>query len=127
MSSEWGEWEASSSDEWGTGEVGSSPVLVPRRAPLAWLVPAVLAALGGALLATWFPPSWWSLILGWALAGPIGVAFLTLFVNRDIKARSASLYVKTKASTVVYWGAVVVVVVAVIWTAIQLADWWARQ
>lgn len=127
MSTDWGDWGASTSEERGLSGSEPQAVLVPRRAPLLWLVPAVLGAIGGALLATLLPPSWWSLVLGWALAGPVGVAFLTLFVNRDLKARSASFYVTTKASAVVYWGAVVLVVVAVIWTAIQLADWWARQ
>lgn len=114
-------------DEWGLGAEQEQPVPVGRRAPLGWLLPALLAAIGGALVSTLFPPAWWSLILGWAMTGPTGVAFLTLFVNRDLRARSSNLYATSFSREAFYWISVVIVALAVIWTAIQLADWWARQ
>lgn len=66
------------------------------------------------------------LLLGWLLAGPIAFGVLAWFVNRDTRQRAFPVYGESALYGPLYWGSIVVAAVAVLASALPLAQWVAK-
>jgi hypothetical protein len=103
----------------GFGE--STPkVVVFTKPPYAWLLAGVGGSvLGGALAWIWnsIPVA----VVGWFLAGPVGLTLLAWFVNRDNRARSRGVYLAPSWITAAYVAAFLACLLCVLLAAVRVA------
>jgi hypothetical protein len=103
----------------GFGEHAAKAVVFTKP-PYVWL----FAGLGGAVLGCAIAWIWSSIpvaVLGWFLAGPVGLTLLAWFVNRDNRARSRGVYLAPSWLAGAYIGAFVASLLCVLATALRLA------
>lgn len=107
-------WDAS------TGEGSQLAVGTP---PVPWLVGAVAAALAGGVLAAFAFRTGPATFVPWVLAGPVGIVLLGVYSIVDTRRRALSVYAAASWVTALYIGAVVLILAAVIVTALNIAFW----
>lgn len=92
--------------------------------PTGLLIAAAgVAVLGVAIgVASLFMLPWLS-IVGWALAGPIAIGLMALYLSRDTARRSAAIYMRPDWVGPAYAGVAVLFVIAVLFTAYAVANW----
>lgn len=61
--------------------------------------------------------------VAWALAGVVGITALGWYFSEDNERRGSGLYLEVDWKRVLYWATVVVLVIAVIWSAVNIAQW----
>lgn len=61
--------------------------------------------------------------LGWLLAGIAGVTLLGWYFTTDNKRRAAGFYTEIGWKKAVYYATMVVLVIAVVWSAVDIALW----
>lgn len=103
----------------------SSDTLTPVSPPTALLAVAAATAIAAVAIGVigWANPL---AVLGWVLAGPIAIGVLALFVHEDTKRRAAAVYVRPDWIKAAYATVAVVVVAAIIVTALATAYWVGR-
>lgn len=89
--------------------------------PFGWLLGGVAAVAAGVCMA-WLWASLSLAVVGWALAGPVGLTLVAWFVNRDNRARSAGVYLAPAWTGAAYWTCVGLCLVGVIAVAVRIAD-----
>lgn len=89
------------------------------RTPLVWIVSALVSAVLGCVLA--FMAQGWVLFGAWLLAGPASFGLIAFFVNRDTRQRLKPVYGQSTLFPALYWIAIGMSMVAVLWCAYQLA------
>lgn len=62
-------------------------------------------------------------LLGWALAGLAGVTLLAWYFNADNDRRASGFYTEIGWKKAVYYATMVVLVIAVVWSAVDIALW----
>lgn len=100
--------------------------LTPGSPPIVLLAAAAAAAITAIVLVAMVRTSQWA-ILGWALAGPVAIGVLALFVHVDTKRRAAAIYVQPDWIKAAYGTVAVVVVAAIILTSLATAFWFGRR
>ncbi len=105
----------------GFGGSGAPGAVVFSGPPFGWLLGGVAAVAAGVCMA-WL----WALlplaVVGWALAGPVGLTLVAWFVNRDNRARSSGVYLAPAWTGAAYWTCVGLCLVGVIAVAVRIAD-----
>lgn len=107
---------------WGEPTSGDSQLSVGTP-PLLWLLAAVVVAVVGAALAAFVLRSGPLTIAPWVLAGPAGIVLLGVYSIVDTRRRAASVYAAGAWVGPLYVVAVVVILAAVIVTALNIAFW----
>jgi len=89
--------------------------------PPAWMfwVGAAVSVVGAVL--AWVLTSLTLAVVGWFLAGPIGMLLVIWFKNRDTVARTKGVYQAPKWLSAAYWVCVGVCLVAVVMAAVRVA------
>lgn len=127
----------------GAGATSSAPVMpapggegfVHTAAPVVALLPSlVLGVISLGISAFLFfssvsPTSstyLWLSLAAWALAGVIGISLLALFRKADTRERARGVYVEEGWRVALYWGTMALLVIGVVWSAIELALWFGK-
>lgn len=116
----------------GTSGSGSSTSLRSASAPVHCLVPSLVLGLLGVVLnavitfggSTATDTNFIIFAgLGWALAGIAGVTLLAWYFSTDNKRRAAGFYTEIGWKKAMYYATMVVLVIAVVWSAVDIALW----
>lgn len=113
---------APSDPGWDTPSGGDARLTVGTP-PVLWLVAAVVVALAGAGLAALVVRSGPATLLPWVLAGPVGIVLLGVYSIVDTRRRASSIYAAAGWVGPFYVAAVVVILAAVVVTAVNIAQW----
>ncbi|MFB9164010.1 MULTISPECIES: hypothetical protein [Arthrobacter] len=105
---------------------GGSAPLRPTNAPVVWLYAAVAASIIAMLVALLLGSTAAFAIGAWILAGPIAIALVAVFSIQDTRARTAALYSSSGFVSWLYRGAIVLSLIAVVISALKIADWVGR-
>lgn len=97
-----------------------SRAVVFTKPPYLWLIGGLGSALLGCALA-WISNLIPVAVVGWFLAGPVGLTLLAWFVNRDNRARSRGVYLAPSWLTAAYLGSFAMILLCVLGTALRLA------
>ncbi|MDO5752287.1 hypothetical protein [Arthrobacter sp.] len=107
-----------------TGSAGEP--LRPTGAPVIWLLGSMAAAVIALVLALGFGGVPALTVAAWVLAGPVAIALVAVYSFRDTKARTAALYSSSGSATWLYRVAIMLSLVAVVVSALRIADWVGR-
>ena len=106
----------------GDREPSWSSSVVCTGPPIRWLAGGLAAVVVG-VCAAW---SWGSLplaVIGWVLAGPVGLTLIAWFVNRDNAARSSGgVYQAPTWVPAAYWICVALSLIGIVAVAIRVAE-----
>lgn len=105
---------------------GGSASLHPTSAPVVWLYAAIAASIIAMFVALFLGDTPFLAIGAWAFAGPVAIALVAVFSFRDTRARTAALYSSSDFVTWLYRGAIVLSLIAVVISALKIADWVGR-
>jgi len=99
--------------------------------PLLWLAAAfVSAALGLVIVLLRHDPGTGSVpyfaFTSWVLAGPVAIGLLAVFLTKDTNARARALYAAPAWVPWAYRAVLLVALVAIVLSAIHIADWAGR-
>lgn len=97
------------------------PAVVLTGPPLGWLAAGALSAAVGGVLA-WLGGSLAVAVLGWLLAGPVGLTLVAWYVNRDNRAKVAGVYQAPVWAGLAYWVGVAACVAGVALAALRVAE-----
>ncbi len=100
--------------------------VVVSRPPLRLLWAALALALVGGVLAAVAGGTPWIAVTAWVLAGPAAFATLGAFSTADTRQRARSVYAAPSWLRAAYGATAVVAVLAVVVTALRLAEWVGR-
>lgn len=105
---------------------GASAPMRPTAAPVIWLYASFAASVVAMAVALVFGGTAAFAIGAWVLAGPIAIALVAVFSIQDTRARTAAMYSSSSFVTWLYRGAIVLSLIAVIISALKIADWVGR-
>lgn len=95
----------------------------PSSAPAIWLYASLAVSVIALVVALVFGATPALAIVAWVLAGPVAIALVAVFTLQDNRARTAALYSVNPAMTWIYRGAIALSLIAVIVSALKIADW----
>ncbi len=95
------------------------------KPPTALLAVAAAVAVVGAVLAAVGWGSWIAGV-GWALAGPIAIGVMALYVAADTRRRAEPVYLRPEWLTMAYAGVAMLAVAAIVVSALSVAFWVGR-
>lgn len=104
---------------------GAAPLHM-TGAPVVWLFVSMAAAAIAFVLALVLGGSPVVAVGAWVLAGPVAIALVAIFSFQDTRARTAALYSSSGFATWLYRGAIILSLVAVVVSALRIADWVGR-
>lgn len=116
----------------GASGAGSSTSLRAASAPVHCLIPSLVLGVIGVVLnavitfggSTATDTNFIIFAgLGWALAGIAGVTLLAWYFSTDNKRRAAGFYTEIGWKKAMYYATMVVLVTAVVWSAVDIALW----
>lgn len=115
-----------------TSSSGSAGSFRAASAPVHCLIPSLVLGLIGVVLnavitfgSATATDSIFAILagLGWALAGIAGVTLLAWYFNTDNKRRGSGFYTEIGWKKAVYYATMAVLVIAVVWSAVDIALW----
>jgi hypothetical protein len=106
------------------GSDASSPQVT--SAPVQWLFLGAAVAATAMVMAALFGGNPVAAISAWVLGGPVAIAVLALFTIRDTRARTFVLYSANGKVTWFYGATLLLAAVAVVVSALRIADWVGR-
>jgi hypothetical protein len=95
--------------------------------PLGWLVAALVIALAAAATAFVLRTSVVAAAICWAAAGPLAIGMVARYSVADTRQQARVVYTRRAWASGLYWGTVVVLLVAVVVCAWPIADWAGRR
>lgn len=104
---------------------GAAP-LRPVGAPVVWLFGSMAAAVIALVLALIVGGDPVMAVTAWILAGPVAIALVAVFSFQDTRARTAALYSSSDFATWLYRGVIILSLIAVVVSALRIADWVGR-
>lgn len=100
---------------------------VPARPPWPWAAASLVLGLTGLLLAVLAGGAVSLAAVAWLLGGPLAVTLAALYLRRDTLRRAQPLRVDYAWARVLYVGALVVALAAVVAASVRLAFWFGRH
>jgi hypothetical protein len=98
----------------------------PASAPVQWLFLGTAIAAIAIVITALFGGNPAAAISAWILGGPVAIAFLAFFTMRDTRARTFVLYSASELVAWLYGGTLLVSSIAVVMSALRIADWVGR-
>jgi hypothetical protein len=95
-------------------------------APVQWLFLGTAIAAVAIFITALFGGNPAAAISAWVLGGPVAIAFLAFFTMRDTRARTFVLYSASELVPWLYGGTLLVSSIAVVMSALRIADWVGR-
>lgn len=116
-------------DLFGTaGALGGAPARLEQvSAPTGWLFAAIGLALASGIVASILGGLPVVAIICWALAGPVVIGLLAVYLMKDVKARAHLTYSPPTWGPALYGVGLVVTFIAVIIASLQIAFWVGRM
>jgi hypothetical protein len=113
-------------EPFGASALPAPAALAAARPPLQWLWAALAAGLVGLALAAVDTDHAVLTVIAWLITGPVAFGLLSTFTSADTRQRARALYVSPTWAPMAYWVVTALVLLAVVGSALRIAEWVGR-